>query len=243
MAGGVKLLGAWTSSYTHRVQLALKLKGVEFEYVEEDLRNKSPLLLLHNPVYKKVPVLIYGNDAIAESTVILEYIDETWKQHPLMTDNSSERAKVRFWSHFTDDKLGPAVGDVFRQRGEEQRAALDEVHRNLKTLEDELVQGFFKGRKFFGGEKMGFLDIVIGCGSYWLWVFEEVVGVKLVDSEAFPRFFSWLRDFEELPEVKEIIPPADKLLEYARGIHQMITSVAPVAPVEEAASVEQTSAA
>ncbi|XP_068661113.1 probable glutathione S-transferase isoform X1 [Aristolochia californica] len=229
MAGGVKLIGAWTSSYTHRVQLALKLKGVEFEYMEEDLRNKSPLLLLHNPVYKKVPVLLHGEDAVAESTVILEYIDETWKQDPIMTANPYERAKVRFWSHFADDKLGPAVGEVFRLRGEEQKSALDQVNHNLKMLEEELAQGFFKGRKFFGGEKIGFLDIVIGCGSSWLWVFEEVVGVKLVDAEAFPRFFSWLRDFEEQPEVKETIPPADKLLEYAKGLHQMIS----VATVEE----------
>ncbi|XP_068661115.1 probable glutathione S-transferase isoform X2 [Aristolochia californica] len=218
MAGGVKLIGAWTSSYTHRVQLALKLKGVEFEYMEEDLRNKSPLLLLHNPVYKKVPVLLHGEDAVAESTVILEYIDETWKQDPIMTANPYERAK-----------LGPAVGEVFRLRGEEQKSALDQVNHNLKMLEEELAQGFFKGRKFFGGEKIGFLDIVIGCGSSWLWVFEEVVGVKLVDAEAFPRFFSWLRDFEEQPEVKETIPPADKLLEYAKGLHQMIS----VATVEE----------
>jgi glutathione S-transferase len=37
----LKLLGSWASSYTHRVQLALRLKGLEFKYTEEDLGNKS----------------------------------------------------------------------------------------------------------------------------------------------------------------------------------------------------------
>jgi glutathione S-transferase len=37
----LKLLGSWASSYTHRVQLALRLKGLEFEYAEEDLGNNQ----------------------------------------------------------------------------------------------------------------------------------------------------------------------------------------------------------
>lgn len=101
----VKLFGTWTSSFTHRVQLALKLKGVEFEYVEEDLSNKSPLLLKYNPVYKKVPVLLHGERAIAESIVILEYLDETWKEKPIMSQDPYERAIVRFWCRFADEKV------------------------------------------------------------------------------------------------------------------------------------------
>jgi hypothetical protein len=37
----LKLLGSWASSYTHRMQLSLRLKGLEFKYAEEDLGNKS----------------------------------------------------------------------------------------------------------------------------------------------------------------------------------------------------------
>ncbi|URD72123.1 glutathione s-transferase [Musa troglodytarum] len=218
----LKLLGSWADSHTHRVQLALKLKGLEFEYLEEDVINPSPALLLHNPIYKKVPVLLHSDRPVVESVVILQYIDETWADNPIMPSDPFERAVARFWCHFAEDKLAPAVGAVFSSSGEGQKAAVDQVHDNLKLLERELRDGAFKGQRFFGGDKIGLLDIVLGCGSYWLAVFEEVMEVKLVDPGTFPVFHAWLKDFEEQNEVKETIPAIDKLLEYARGIRQMM---------------------
>ncbi|KAF3341405.1 glutathione transferase GST 23-like protein [Carex littledalei] len=120
-------------------------------------------------------------------------------------------------------QLGPAVGAVFASSGEVQKAAVDQVHENLALIERELREGFFKDRKFFGGDSIGLLDIVLGCGSYWLAVFDEVLtDVKLVDPEALPLFHAWLREFEALDEVKETIPAVDKLLEYAKAVRQML---------------------
>ncbi|KAL6319102.1 hypothetical protein AAG906_001575 [Vitis piasezkii] len=66
----VKLHGIWASPYVKRVEMALKLKGIPCEYVEEDLRNKSQLLLQYNPVHKKVSVLIHNGKPIAESLIM-----------------------------------------------------------------------------------------------------------------------------------------------------------------------------
>lgn len=102
----VKLLKAWFSSYCTRVELALKLKGISYECIEEDLTNKSDLLLKYNAVHKKVPVLLHNDKPTAESLIILEYIDDCWKNTPkLLPDDPYERTKVRFWANYYDQKV------------------------------------------------------------------------------------------------------------------------------------------
>ncbi|KAI5429708.1 putative glutathione S-transferase, variant 2 [Lathyrus oleraceus] len=101
----VKLLGSVGSAFVCRVQIALELKGIEYKFVPENLANKSELLLKYNPVYKKIPVFVHNEKPISESLVILEYIDETWTQNPILPFEPYQRALARFWSKFIDEKL------------------------------------------------------------------------------------------------------------------------------------------
>jgi glutathione S-transferase len=106
--GDLKLLGMVVSPFVVRVRMALHLKGVSYEYMEQDLFNKGELLLRYNPVHKKVPVLVHDGKPICESLAIVQYVDEVWAaptSPSILPADPHERAVARFWAAYADDKV------------------------------------------------------------------------------------------------------------------------------------------
>ncbi|GLU08790.1 hypothetical protein SLE2022_256790 [Rubroshorea leprosula] len=207
--GDVKLLGTWPSAYSYRVIWALKLKGIPYEYIEQDLLNKSPLLLQSNPVHKKIPVLIHGGKPIAESIIILQYIEEKWPQNPLLPSDPYEKAVARFWVKFADEK-GLSISKVFRSSGEEQEKALKESLEMLEIIEEH-APGLGQ-KKFFGGDKIGMVDLALGLVAHWMGPIEEVTGVQIMEAGKFPRLEAWMKNFKEDPVIKENLPELKDML-------------------------------
>ncbi|KAM7526405.1 hypothetical protein LguiA_016307 [Lonicera macranthoides] len=211
MGEEVKLIGARGSPFNCRVEIALKLKGVEYEFIEEDLANKSPLLLKYNPVHKKIPVLLHNGKPIAESLVILEYVDQTWEGASILPQHPYERAMARFWAKFIDDKCMSALWNACWSKGKEQEKAIEEANELLKLLENEL-----KDKKFFGGDNIGLVDIVADFIAYWVGAIQEVTGAEVLTKEKFPKLFEWAREFINCSIVKEKLPPRDHLTGFFR---------------------------
>ncbi|KAJ7958953.1 putative Glutathione s-transferase [Quillaja saponaria] len=167
--------------------------------------------------HKKIPVLVHDGKPLAESLVIIEYIDETWKQNPLLPQDPYERAKAPFWAKFADEKIVPAVMGAFTKKGEDQEKAVKEARENLKTLESAL-----EGRHFFGGETIGFADIAIGWIVCWARVVGEILGTSLIDAEAMPLLTAWFEDLFKVLVIKECMPPYDKLLEHNAAFRKIL---------------------
>jgi glutathione S-transferase len=86
---------AWTSRYVDI------LKGEQFE----------PTFLALNPK-AVVPVLVHDGAVIVESTVICEYLEETFPKNPIYPATPLERARVRVWTKAVDEELHPACSAI-----------------------------------------------------------------------------------------------------------------------------------
>ncbi|XP_022895615.1 glutathione S-transferase 2-like [Olea europaea var. sylvestris] len=90
----LKLYSYWRSSCSCRVRIALKLKGLDYEYIAINLLKgdqKSPEFLKLNPL-GYVPVLVDGEFVVADSFAILLYLEEKYPQHPLLPKDLQKRA-------------------------------------------------------------------------------------------------------------------------------------------------------
>ncbi|KAK9058208.1 hypothetical protein SSX86_023048 [Deinandra increscens subsp. villosa] len=220
--GEVKLFWTWSSPYAQRIAWALKLKGVEYETMYEDLGNKSCLLLAYNPIHKKVPVLLHNGTPICESLVILEYIDETWNTTTrLLPEDPLARATTRFWAKFNDDQVLPSAFQAYVSKGVEQEKAKNHTLEKIDVVEKQLT-----GKKFFSGETLGFLDLVFGWIAVYLEIIEETSGIKLLDKERFPLITAWKENFSRVPVIEENWPDKEMLICKYRQMREYFISKA-----------------
>ncbi|CAN6164509.1 unnamed protein product [Urochloa humidicola] len=210
----VKLYGAWGSAHAAMARNALALKGVAYEYVEEDLDNKSEVLLRLNPIHGgKVPVLLVdGGRTLAESLVILEYVDEAWPGRPpalLPRDDPPARAAARFWARFFHDEVSPLSRTVVLAHAAEERVALArEVKAKIAVMEAGIAHDFPRRTSageedgdegpFVHGRSPGLLDVVLGSCAAGTRVLAAASGVEIVEPREMPRVHASVTAFDEL---------------------------------------------
>ncbi|KAJ0977586.1 hypothetical protein J5N97_013089 [Dioscorea zingiberensis] len=220
----VKLLGLFASAFVIRAKIALGLKGVEYEYFEETVGNKSELLLKSNPVYKKVPVLIHNGKPICESLIIVQYIDDVWSGAgpSIVPSDPFDAAMVRFWSHYVDDKCFPSYLEVVK--GETREAKIDAAREAIARLQplEEAFGKQSKGKHFFGGETIGFLDIALGSYLVWIKALEKITGLEFFDR--FPNLSAWAECFWADDVVKAVMPEVDAVVDLAKKLQAILNS-------------------
>nr|WAA68405.1 tau class glutathione S-transferases [Pinus yunnanensis] len=222
--GQVKLLGMAYSPFVVRVCIALALKGIHYEFIEEDvLNNKSELLLQSNPVHKKIPVLIHNGKPVCESMIIVQYIEEAWdsKAPFLMPRDPYDRAIARFWAAFIDDKVIPSIVGAFRGQGEEQQKAGEESVENLLLLEEVLRS---TGKASFGGDGIGLVDIALGGLLVLIQTVEKVTNIVLIDTQKTPLLSAWADQFCKADKVKKALPDRAELFVLMSAWRAKLTS-------------------
>jgi glutathione S-transferase len=104
----MKLYSGPVSLFSRKVEIALYEKGLAFERIEvafsqtKGYAPKHPDVLALNPK-GQIPVLVDGSLSLYDSTVILEYLEDTYPEPALYPGDPRERARCRLLDVFADE--------------------------------------------------------------------------------------------------------------------------------------------
>jgi glutathione S-transferase len=187
----LKLCGFHLSNYHNKVRIALLEKGVPFEEDASCSPSQKDEWLARSPL-GKVPILeLDGGRRLAESEVILEYLEDAYPQKPLLPRDPFERAKVRELVTFIELHLELVARRLYPSLFFGAGPASEETK---KSVEKTLLKGV-RGLKalarfspYIAGAELSLAD----CAA-----FVSLPLVTLVSKTAFGRDF-----LEEIPQVK-----------------------------------------
>jgi RNA polymerase-associated protein len=146
---------------SHRVRIVLAEKGVSYEVVSVESRNKPEDLFELNP-YGNVPTLVDRELALYEPNVITEYLDERFPHPPLMPVYPVARAKARLIIYRFDREWGPLIRKL------EAGKASNDVKVAAKELTNYIAQlvPIFNSSSYFMGDEFTLVDC---CLAPVLW--------------------------------------------------------------------------
>ena len=199
--------------YVQRAAIVLREKGVPFSRRWVDLSAKPDWFTAISPL-GKTPVLLADGDAIFESAVICEYLDEVFapRLHPA---DPLRRARHRAWMEFGSDVLNRIWTFYTAPDAAALEAARDALVSRFRQLEPALdPQG-----PFFAGASFGLVDAVFAPVFRYFEVFEAIGEAGFF--EGLPRVRAWRAALAERPSVQEAVAPdyAERLVAFleARG--------------------------
>ncbi|EJL87571.1 glutathione S-transferase [Polaromonas sp. CF318] len=183
--------------YVQRAAIVLAEKGVAFERRDVDLANKPDWFKAVSPL-GKTPVLLVDGDAIFESAVICEYLDDTLlpRLHP---GDALQRAQHRAWMEFGSALLN-AIGAFYNAADAASLARhRDDIRRRFTQLEAVLVH---EG-PYFAGASFGMVDAVFGPVFRYFDVLDGVGEDGFL--EQLPKVQAWRTALATRPSVRQAV--------------------------------------
>jgi len=204
---GLTLVSHKLCPYVQRAAIVLAEKGVPFERRNVELSSKPAWFLEISPL-GKTPVLLVGKEAIFESAVICEYLDETAlpRLHPA---NPLQRARHRAWMEFGSNLLNAIAGFYNAADDAALAASSANIRSRLERLEAEMGAG-----PYFAGEAFSMVDAVFGPVFRYFEVFDRIGDFGFRDE--LPRLGRWRAKLAARPSVVGAVEPnyADLLLQF-----------------------------
>lgn len=214
----IVLYGFWRSLATYRVRIALNLKGIEYAETSVDLgkgEQYAPAYQALNP-QNALPLFDHDGLRLTQSQAIMEYIEETWPQAPLLPRDAAGRARVRSIAQVTIADVHPLIVPRVRELLERD-FGLDEpsrmkwirhwFDRGTRAIEAALADG--KAGSYAHGDQLSIADLALAS---------HVAGAALFKA-----------DLASAPRLMGVIERCMKLEPFARA-HPLRQPGAPTTP-------------
>lgn len=186
--------------YVQRAIIVLEEKQIAYERIDIDLANKPDWFLKVSPL-GKTPVLLVDGQAIFESAVICEYLEETTARalHP---QEPIVRAQHRGWMEFASATLN-AIGALY---GAPDERTLDAKVADLRTkfaqVEIELSTVGRNG-PYFAGDSFRLVDAAFAPVFRYFEVFDMIDDFGVFTNT--PKVRAWREALQQRPSVRSAV--------------------------------------
>lgn len=127
----MKLFNYFRSSTSYRTRIAMNLKGLDYEYIAVNLAQDEQLETAFKAINPQglVPVLQTDDLLLYQSPAILEWLEETYTQNPLLPKDAAGRMQIRALSAMIGCDIHPL----------NNRRILQYLRNELTVGEDEVM--------------------------------------------------------------------------------------------------------
>ena len=201
------LHGADLSPFVRKVRFALAIKQIAHEQIPVIPFAKTDEFLALSPL-GKIPVYQDGDLIIPDSSVIIDYLENTCPDPSIYPKDAAQRAQALFLEEYADTNLGSALGTTFFQRFVRKNFFKEEPDEDLvkKSLEETLPPIF----DYLEAE-LGDRDVLVG--SHFsiadIAVASPIVNMKhakaTIDASRWPNLAAFVERVHARPSFKGLI--------------------------------------
>ena len=200
------LHGASGSPFVRKVQVALAIKGLQFEQVQQMPFTGDAEYRKINPL-GKIPTLQDGELTVCDSTVICEYLEEAYPQPALYPAQAADRAKARWLEELGGSRVAELAAGIFFQRFMRPMVLQQEADEQLvaKIIDKQLppILGYLEVQV----PEQGFIfgDFMMADMSLMSPFVNAAYAGYEVDAQRWPAFTDFIARVKAHPVVSEVL--------------------------------------